>query len=193
MRLLTSLLLAAIFLTHSAWAAPKARVVLEVLTRPGVPLGASQQWYKTLSELGLAGVQIHSGGAGDELSLTEQGTPSAPAYKVVGILSSDNVLYLPGGKFKPTDTAGLRKWVANLSDQGAEGVTQPRPAFGLTRRQLEEVNEDLKKPVVGSTKGVTASAAVGQIIGRLKIPLLADESVERELKTVKVREELSGL
>lgn len=193
MRFLTSLLFVATVIARPAWAAPKASVTLEVLTRPGVALGASQQWYKTLSELNLAGVQIHGGGAGDEVGVTELGSASAPAYKVISILSSDNVLILPGGKFKPADIAGLRKWFADLSDQGAEGVTQPRPAFGLTPRQLEEVNEDLKKPVVGATQGMTSNAAVRQIAAHLKFSLLANASAERELKSVKVREELSGL
>ena len=46
-------LLAATCLAHAAAGADSARrsVSLEILTQPGLPLTASQQWYKTLSDL----------------------------------------------------------------------------------------------------------------------------------------------
>jgi hypothetical protein len=174
-------------------ASPKARVFLEVRTRPGVPLGASQEWSKTLAELKLAGVQIHSGTAGDEVGITEQGSATSPAYRVVGILGPDNRLYLPGGKFAVNDIGGLRKWIANLDDQGVQAVTQPRQAFGLTANNLDAVLTDLKKPVASTLKGQTALRAVRQIAGQLKFPIETDPQAERELGRSKVEDDLTGL
>ena len=171
----------------------KPRISLELLTKPGLPLTASQQWYKSLTALGISGLQIHAARPGDESKITQQGTKNAPEYRVVGILSADNVLYLPGGKFNLNDNARLRKWLDNLGDQGAEGVTQPRSAFGLVPRQLEDVNNDLKRPVTFTTKNASTAKVVEQIGGQLKFPMLFDAGTHNALHDVKQVEDLSGM
>ena len=180
----------------SCWtsaASAKPQVSLELLTRPGLSLTASQQWYKALADLGIGGLQIRDAGPRDEMGISQQGSKSAPAYKVVGILSADNVLHLPGGTFKLGETAKLRKWLENLSELGAEGVTAERSAFGLIARQLEQVHDDLKHPVDPSTKGLPAGKAVRQIGGRLKFALEMDEAAGPALAKVEVEDELNGL
>lgn len=169
----------------------KPRVSIELLTKSGVPLTASQQWYKTLTDLGIEGLQIRSANPGEEMSVSQTGTEAAPRYKVVGILSADNVLYLPGGKFKPNDAGKLRAWLANLGDGGAEGVTEPRSAFGLTPRQLVEVNDDLKPSLGFSTKGQRADRAVAQLAGSLKNATELDAAQRRALAEVTLTDELS--
>jgi hypothetical protein len=171
----------------------KPRVTMELLTERGLPLTASRQWYEALTELGIGGLQIRSAGPRDEAGITKQGTKAAPEYRVVGILSAANVLVLPGGKFKLNDTARLRKWLDDLQDQGAEGVTQPRSAFGLVASQLEEVAADLKRPVTFSTKGLSAAAAIERLGGQLRYPLVLDEAAGRALKPVELADELRGL
>jgi hypothetical protein len=171
----------------------KARVSLELLTRPGLPLTASQQWFKVLTGMGISGLQIRAAGARDAVGITEEGSKASPQYKVVGILAADNVLYLPGGKFGLNDTGRLRKWLEDLGDLGAAGVTEKRSAFGLVARQLEQVTTDLKKPVGFSTKDMSAAKAVSQAAARLDYSLVIDEAAQRELAGVKVAEELSGM
>lgn len=171
----------------------RPRVSIEVLTRSGVPLTASQQWYKTLTDLGIEGLQIRSASPGDEMSISQTGTDAAPRYKVVGILSTDNVLYLPGGKFKHNDSGKLRSWLANLGDGGAEGVTEPRSAFGLTPRQLVEVNDDLKQTLGFSTKAQRADRAVAQLATRLKHAVELDAAQRRVLAEVTLADELSDV
>jgi hypothetical protein len=171
----------------------KPRVSIELLTRPGLPLTASQQWFKVLTDLGISGLQIRAAGARDEVAISEHGEKANRQYKVVGILATDNVLYLPGGKFGLNDTGRLRKWLAELGDQGAAGVTEKRSAFGLVTRQLEQVQADLKKPVGFSTKGMSAATAVAQVAARLDFAIAVDEAAGLELAGVKVAEELSGM
>lgn len=194
MSLPASLCLAALVPCAGAPAADaKAHVSLEVLTEPGLALTASQQWYKVLTELGISGLQIRSAGPRDDAAVTKQGSEAAPQYHVVGILSADNVLELPGGKFKLSDTARLRKWLDNLRELGTEGVTQQRSAFGLIPRQLQEITADLKRPVTFSTKDTRAADAVGRLGGQLRFPLLVDDAAHRALAEVKIGEELRGL
>lgn len=188
-----SLLLACLLHAGIALAAAKPRVSIEVLTKSGVPITASQQWYKTLTELGVEGLQIRSANPGDEMSISNSGTDAEPRYKVVGILTADNVLYLPGGKFKHNDAGKLRAWLANLGDGGAEGVTEPRSAFGLTPRQLVEVNADLESPLGFSTKGVRADRAAAQCAGQLRNTLELDAAHKRALAEVTLTDELSAV
>ncbi|HEV3137414.1 MAG TPA: hypothetical protein VGZ26_05910 [Pirellulales bacterium] len=171
----------------------KPRVSLELVTRPGLPLTASRQWFKVLTDLGISGLQIRTAGARDEVAITEHGDKANRQYKVVGILAADNVLYLPGGKFGLNDTGRLRKWLEDLGDLGAAGVTEKRSAFGLIARQLEQVHADLKKPVGVSTKGVSAATAIGQVAGRLDFAVVIDDAARRELAGVRVAEDLSGI
>ncbi|HEV3023229.1 MAG TPA: hypothetical protein VGX76_12215, partial [Pirellulales bacterium] len=194
MRRGTAVLLVAAWLVSTvAGAGPKARITLEVLTKPGLPPAATQQWYQALSNLGLAGLQIHSGRAADEANIREQGTKASPAYKVVGILSADNVLYLPGGKFRSGETARLKKWLDELADQGAEGVTERRTAFAFTPRQFDDVKADLKKPVAFFTKGVPTSKVINKMARGLKYSFEIDDGAKRAVAGVEVADEFNGL
>ena len=93
-------------------------------------------------------------------------------YQVVGILSADNMLYLPGGKFASATPAKLRKWLDNLGDQGRRRRDRARARHsGCCRGSCEEVTADLKAPVTFSTKDISAADAVGQIGRQLKFSL----------------------
>ena len=172
---------------------PPANITFELVTKPGLPLTASQQWYKILTSLGVSGLRIRQAIAGDEAGIEQQGTKSAPRYRVVGILAADNVLYLPGGKFKTSDTDRLRKWLARVGDEGPEGVTEQRAAFGLTPRQLSEIQAVLKRPVRFATAGAAADKVAARIGKDLKLPLVVDAAARRELSAVKLSDELHGL
>lgn len=194
MRLLRGALIVWALTAPLAWAADaKPRVSFELLTKPGLSLTASQQWYKVLTDLGIEGLQIHSANPGEEMGISRAGSDAEPRYKVVGILAADNVLYLPGGKFKPQEAGRLRKWIDDLADGGAEGVTQPRSAFGLTGSQLAEANDDLKSPLGIATKGLTADRALAQLAARIKHPIEISATARRELAQLTVTDELSDL
>ncbi len=156
-------------------------VSFELATQPGLALTASQDWYKSLTALGVSGLQIRQATPNDKPKIDELGPKHSRSYRVIGILSSDNVLNVPGGKFRTSDTAKLRKWLEGLGDQGAEGVTSPRTAFGLLPRQFEEVSTDLKRPVSFSTKDISAAQAVDQLGRQLKFPLVVDAAAKAAL------------
>src|SRR3954453_2828533 len=126
---LTILLLLFVMIPLGALAADKPRVSFEVVTKAGLSPTVSAQWYKALTDLGVAGLTIRSAKPGDEMAVKE--AAGARSYKVTGILGADSQLYLPGGKFSLHDAARLRKWLENLGDAGPEGVTAPRGGFGL--------------------------------------------------------------
>ncbi len=177
----------------AAAADPAARVSFELLTQPGLALTATQDWYQKLTSLGVSGLQIRPATPNDKPKIDELGPKASRTFRVTGILSADNVLNLPGGKFRTSDTAGLRKWLEGLGDQGAEGVTSPRMAFGLLPRQFEEVSLDLRRPVSFSTKDISAAQAVEQLGRQLKFPLVVDAAAKGALAKVTLVEEMRGL
>jgi hypothetical protein len=189
-RLLALLIAAAV--GSSAFAAPP-RVTLEIVARPGLAPTAPQEWHRALSSVGVSSVRIRSGTGGEEMGIEKEGRAAAPVYKVVGILSADNVLYLPGGKFGLRESGKLKAWLANLHDAGSEGVMAPRSKSGLLPSELERVSDDLKRPVVISTKGQSAANAVRQIAAALKVPLVFDGGASAALSEVAIEDELQGL
>ncbi|HEY2893864.1 MAG TPA: hypothetical protein VGJ16_06620 [Pirellulales bacterium] len=190
MRLL--LLLPLFLLTPlGAIGADKPRVSFEIVTKAGLSPTVSAQWYKALTDLGIAGLTIRSAKPADEMAVKEAGAKNARSYKVIGILGADGQLYLPGGKFSLHDAGRLRKWLENLGDAGSEGVTAPRGAFGLTPKQLEEVRVELARPVTFSTKGKNAAELVAKIASQLPHPLaLGDARADLQ---VPAADELKGL
>jgi hypothetical protein len=173
-----------------ALAADKPRVSFEIVTKAGLSPTVSAQWYKALTDLGVAGLTIRSAKPGDEMAVKE--TAAARSYKVTGILGADGQLYLPGGKFSLHDAARLRKWLENLGDAGPEGVTAPRGAFALTPKQLEEVRLELSRPVTFSTTGKNAAELVAKIVSQLPHPLSLDDA-RANLQAITAVDELKGL
>jgi hypothetical protein len=173
--------------------AAKARVSLELVTEKGLPVTGTQQWYQVLTDVGVTNLRIRSANGGDETGIEKHGTKEAPSYQVVGIVKADNTLYLPGGKFTTRDAARLKKWLADLSDLGSEGVTQPKSAFGMTPSQILDVNDDLKKPVAVATKDMPAAQAMEKIAAGLKHGFEIDAAARQALAGTKVEEDLIGL
>ena len=112
---------------------------------------------------------------------------------MVGLLSAQGVLYVPGGQFTLRDVGKLRKWLDNLRADGVEGVTAPKSAFGLTPSRLKRVNGDLSQPVMFSTKELPAVTALGRIAEQLAIPFSVEAGATRALSGVEVADELRGL
>jgi len=169
-----------------------AAVSMELVTERGLSATASQDWYKILSDLGVGSLRIRSG-AGEKPEVSTEGTKASPRYRVVGVLTRDNVLHLPGGNFKTTDAPGLRRWLAKLGEHGSESVTEPSGAFGLVQRQLDAVTSELRRPVTTSTKGRPADKAVDSIAKSLTSQVVIDTASRRALAAVTIQDELSGL
>jgi hypothetical protein len=112
---------------------------------------------------------------------------------VIGVLTEDNVLHLPGAKFSVRDTARLRKWIDELGDQGIESATEPKSAFGLSARQLEQVMSDLRRVVTIKTRGVPTAKALRQIAEPLAISVASLPTNERALAATTCTDELQGV
>lgn len=138
-------------------------VDMEIVTEPGVPLEAPRQWIETLKDLGFSNLRVRSGQRGDVGQIKKGGTDARPQYSVTGIVTSANVLKLPGGTFQLTDKNGIRNWVAKLGDGGEEGVIAKKVMYGLTAKQMLEVHAAAKVKVNFSTKSKKTSDILAQL------------------------------
>ncbi len=173
----------------------EARVELELATEPGFPPTSSRDWIEALKGAGFAGIRIRAARAGDVVQVSNIGTPEAPAYRVVGALTADGLLKLPGGTFRVTDRGGIRSWRQKTAAGGEAGIAGGNDgAFGLTPRQLVFVHESVKGPVVFSTAGQPAVDLLKKLVNVVRVDIQVDASARPALASqYKFADELQGL
>ncbi|MEK6250028.1 MAG: hypothetical protein N2C12_17725 [Planctomycetales bacterium] len=189
------LLLATIaLLTCSTASAADATVEIQVIlhgnTSPEVP----QQWAAVLQKAGFSRTTIREKRQGDEIGITNKGSKKYPTYQVTALLSGKTLILPPNSRFKRTEVKGIARWIEQLKNDGAEVTTSPKVAFGLTLKQLEAVNEQLKTKVEDTTKGESSADIVKKLAGGLKQKVVVSSSAARALKEDGVvRDDLKGL
>ena len=190
-----ALLAAAICTASASRAAAAPRVDLVLATDGNFPAAAQQQWYKLLTELKVDNLRIRKATSEDKAEIAVEGTEQSPVYRVTGLLTGDNHLVVPGGRFSSRDRGGISAWLAKLRQDGPERVkTKQKLPFGLLPKEFFEINADLSQKVSFSTKGARLSDAVAKIAAELKIPLVVDRSATAALReAVPIGEELEGV
>ncbi len=174
--------------------AQEARVEMELVMEPDFPTDQARKWLAMLDKAGITGVRIRGGNIGDRVQVELTGTAQRPSYKVTGILTLDEKLILPGGKFTASDVAGIQRWLARLNEGGTEGLSAKPGAFGLLPNQLVQTHEALAGKVSFATKGESPQEVVEKIAGSLKLKLTIDAASQRALKASEpVNDELQGL
>jgi hypothetical protein len=166
MTLLVCLTLSALVLGRVPTAAFAAdvRIELELVTESGFPMTGSHQWSRFLAELDFDRVRIRGAARGGRPAIETTGPATARSYLVTGVLSSRNQLRLPGGTFTLRDKAGLQDWIRRLAEDGEDGLTEDRVAFGLTPQQLIAVHESLGTKVRAPMQGERLEAAIATIV-----------------------------
>lgn len=159
-----------------------ARVDMELCTEAGFPLTGAQEWTKVLTALKVDGLQIRGIRETDKAVIETRGTEANPSYRVTGILTANNQLILPGGKFTSRDRVELGAWLTRLKEQGsAQAQGGDKLIFGLSDSQYAAVRRDLSRPVDFSTKGVSVQEILSRISQRLDMQLLVDRNVNAAL------------
>jgi hypothetical protein len=192
LRYCSVLVIAALVLRASAPAA-EPRVDLEIVTGQNFLGTESRTWSELLSKAGFSTVRMRSGGK-DSPSLQMVGTAVAPAYRVTGVLSDEQQLLLPKGRFGINDRGRIEQWLRNLRESGEEGITIKPVAFGLMPRQLVAVHEALAVPVSVMTRGKSPRDVAKQIADRLTLKFTTDSAGQRALGAEQpIADELNGL
>lgn len=190
-----AVLMLALLETAGPAGAAQPRVEIEVLSKPGLNAAtASQKWVKLLGDLGFRDVQFRPAQTGDRIDIQAVGSGAAAVIHVTAELDGHGALITPGGQFTLSDSAKLKKWLADLQAGGVEAVGQPKTVFGFTPKQLDQARQSLSTPVAFATKGLPASQAIDQIRAGLKVKLTIDPAMQRALAADDpVRDELQGV
>jgi hypothetical protein len=174
--------------------AADALVTLEVATEPGFAATEARAWSEMLGQAGFSSVRIRGANVGDRPTLETGGTEASPAYRVIGVLTSDGQLVLPRGRFRVSDRGRIEQWLAKLREGGEEGITVKPEAFGLLPRQLVAVHEALAVPVRISTAGQKPRDVAKHIADGLSLKFTTDAVGQRALAVDEpVLDELQGL
>jgi hypothetical protein len=168
-------------------------VSFEIATERGLAVTGAHDWHKLLTELGVTDLQIRLAQGADDTSVEVREAAGGKSFHVRGVLAANGTLRLPGGKFSLRDRAALKKWIANLSDQGLEGVTHKPSAFGLLPSQLVQVHDDLQRPVTVATRQQPARDLVRQLRAPLGLKVLVEPEAEQALQELVVEDDLRGL
>jgi hypothetical protein len=186
----------AAFIAFRAAAACAAgpRVDLEVATEPGTVLVDAGKWSEMLSQAGFSSVRLRGSQSNEQPALEKQGTTTSPAYRVVGVLTTENKLLLPKGSFGLADRTRIEQWLTKLREGGEESITIKPVAFGLLPRQLVAVHEALTMPVKLSTTGKRPREVAKTIADGLSLKFISDVVSQKALAVDDpVADELQGL
>lgn len=162
-------------LATAAEAASPASISLEIVMEQGVQATAPRDWLQLLTGIGQQDVRIRSQRPGEEPQLEQLGTPERPRYRVVGVLTVNDQLLLPGGRFDLRSRAKIRDYFDRLGADGAEGVTAERGRFGLTEKQFRQVHADLSQTIGFATKGQSLVDVLKQLRDSLDLSLIVDD------------------
>lgn len=158
----------------------------------------SQRWYRLLTELGVAQLQIRGARADDRIEIEVGGAPGQRVYRVRGALSDRGELHVPGGRFSPRDRQALADWLDRLRNEGPPPPGGKRPPFGLSDAEMARVKQVLSRENQAATKGLVRGDALEQLDAQLDgIPLALDKSIARQTprggQGDEVADELKGL
>jgi hypothetical protein len=183
-------------LRESRAAEPSGKPVsFEIFTSGRLSAQAPKQWFDLFTKLGIKGLQIRGGKPTDKPSIEEVKIGNnVVSYKVKAELNERGELVVPGAKFTSRDSDAIKNWMANLSGHGAEGVTEKKLSFGLTAKQLDEVQSALRIPVRHATKGKKPLDVLKAIVADGKLPFVIDPAAEKAIVADDpVRDEMQGL
>lgn len=141
-------LVPALLLQGEAVGAPaSASIELNVVPSSRAPVTAAQDWVRALASL--ESVRVRSGGGGRSARPAVKRTGTT--VHITAVIDGSNQLVVPGRRFSIREKSALQKWL----DQQRTGdtVDVQKDRFGLTRSQLEQVHDALKRTVLNSTKG----------------------------------------
>ncbi len=190
--LLATLLACSACLTTAA-AQAAARVRLELFGEAQQVGIAMQDWAQALDRAGISGVRISSLTSSVRIGVTDEGTPQQPAYVVTGVLSSQDELTLPGGKYRRSDLKKLKVWLDDLAANGPENRRPQKTVFGLTVEQFDDLRDDLSQTTAFSTVKLPCREIAEKIAGQLRHPLHLGEALKGADGDAKLGDELSSI
>lgn len=184
-----------IFVLFSAVIAQAASPIdVELITERGVQITAPREWLQLLTSIGIEHVRVQGSQAGAVPRIIGRGNSTGAGFRVIGVLTANDQLRLPGGTFSRSDRIKLKDYFARLAADGADAVTAPRVRFGLTEKELTAVLADLAQPIDFETKSQRPRAIVDRLQTKLSFKFTIDAEADRIIRSaVPTVDELKGV
>ena len=144
---------------------------LEIAVESNVPPGAMQTWARALNQANLGRVRLRGARRNDQPTITTQDYRGTKHYQVVGLLTSQDLLVLPGGKFRLQEQDRLKQFLERLPVT-VEHEREERGKFGLTLQQLQRIFAGMSKPLAKEYQGVRADQALARLTTDMPAPLV---------------------
>jgi hypothetical protein len=159
-----------------------------------VQITAPREWLQLMASLGIENVRIRAASSADEPVAKNRGDADHPRFHVVGIVTANGELGLPGGRFRTSDRQKLADYFARLAADGSESLTAARGRFGLTEKEFAAVHADLAQPVDFATQGQSLRAVLDRLQTKFSLRLAPDTGVSQIIRTATpVADEFRGL
>jgi hypothetical protein len=183
-----------ILLAAPIFANAEPRVEMELMFEPGFSLTSAQPWLSVVEKAGAANVRIRQGRDGDRAEIHTTGAGATAVHRVTGVLTSDNRLLLPAGRFSLQDQARLADWISKLKAGGVEELTAPRVGFGLTEQEFAAFQRRLATPLAFSTIDQSAAECAKNLARGLGLPIVVDDASRAALNDdFRLSEEMLGM
>ena len=181
--------------TLAYWTEPAAAqnrlVELEIVSTGG-QLGAEQQVMQMLTGVGADRISVRSARNRARPSIDESESGGVVSVRVVGVLDGTKIR-LPGKSFSTRDAAGIRDFIQQLRDDGADVAMADKKAFGLTSEQLVTVYEVLSAEVTIATQGQPSNEVVNRLVEGLRNDVIVSRQARAALDTTAILEDYQGL
>ena len=169
------------------------RVELELSTEERTPLTAQQEWLQELAKVGVSRLRIVAKRPENKVGVEVRGTDASPIYVVTGVITSNNDLQLPGGRYSLRNAGQAGKWLSDLARNGPPKKPEEKGPFGLKPDEYEAVHFALARPVGFPTQGTARAAVVQKLAAQFGLPVKIDPGLRQSMGEDPVAEELSGL
>lgn len=169
------------------------RVQLELVADERVPITGQQEWLSRLSKAGIEGFRIRAKSPSDEPRIDVGGTEAAPIYTVVGVLTANDEVVVPGARFRAAQVSGLAGWLRDLAEHGPADRRPPTTAFGLTEKDFALLQADMAPALGCDTQGMSRADVIRLVARQISTPLAADPKLAGPLGSDKVLENLAKL
>ncbi|HVU89480.1 MAG TPA: hypothetical protein VHD36_19280 [Pirellulales bacterium] len=168
--------------TSRAQTPRRATIDVELATESESSPTAMQQWFEILRDLKVDNLRARTAGFSDGPSVTAANNAGVTVYKVVGIVSRNGDLILPGGRYRTTERGRLGDWFSDLRRYGPAGNSAGgRGKFGLSKEEFDALRADLAHPVSFSTKEMAPADFVHRIADQSRHALTGDASSAKQL------------
>ncbi|QDU45890.1 hypothetical protein Mal52_43870 [Symmachiella dynata] len=139
---------------------PDTHLEIQLLTGNGGANRTAQRWSEYFQKMNVA-VRIRRATPRDKPGVTEKNIGNS-VRRVIVIAGMDRQgrLILPGRMFSLSQGGRLAEWLDELRTYGAQGSPEGQPAWGLTKKQLDQVLLPLKRPLTIDPKGKDLLAAM---------------------------------